>query len=89
MAEIFREAPVFPVTIVTSNLPVGEMLSSVPGLNVFLTAGQILGRQFVLLGETARESGILELRHRFSFLTRPQTSMESGIPRKSLFSNNT
>lgn len=56
MAEVFREAPVFPVTIVTSNLPVGEMLSSVPGLNVFLTAGQILGRQSVLLGETARRS---------------------------------
>ena len=56
MAEVFREAPVFPVTIVTSNLPVGELLSSVPGLNVCLTAGQILGRQSVLLGETARRS---------------------------------
>ncbi|MFZ4776287.1 MAG: DeoR/GlpR family DNA-binding transcription regulator [Terrimicrobiaceae bacterium] len=56
LAEIFREAPVAPMTIVTSNIPVGELLSSIPELQVCLTAGQILGRQSVLLGETARRS---------------------------------
>ncbi len=56
LAEVFREAPVAPMTIVTSNIPVGELLSSIPELQVYLTAGQILGRQSVLLGETARRS---------------------------------
>lgn len=56
LAEAFCVSPVFPVTIVTSNLPVGELLSSVPDVSVFLTAGQLLGRQSVLLGETARRS---------------------------------
>ncbi|MEI6280221.1 MAG: DeoR/GlpR family DNA-binding transcription regulator, partial [Verrucomicrobiae bacterium] len=56
LAEVFRDLAVFPATIVTSNLPVGELLSSVPGLSVFLTAGQLLGRQSVLLGETAQRS---------------------------------
>jgi DeoR/GlpR family transcriptional regulator of sugar metabolism len=56
LAEAFRDAPVTPMTIVTSNIPVGELLSSIPDLNVFLTGGQILGRQSVLLGETARRS---------------------------------
>jgi len=56
LAEAFCEAPVGPLTIVTSNIPVGELLSSIPELSVYLTAGQILGRQSVLLGETARRS---------------------------------
>ena len=56
LAEVFREDPVVPATIVTSNLPVAELLSSVPELQIFLTAGQLLGRQSVLLGETARRS---------------------------------
>jgi DeoR/GlpR family transcriptional regulator of sugar metabolism len=56
LAEVFRELAVFPATIVTSNLPVGELLSSVPGLSVFLTAGQLLDRQSVLLGDTAQRS---------------------------------
>ena len=56
LAEAFCEAPVWPMTIVTSNIPVGERLSSIPELSVYLTAGQILGRQSVLLGETARRS---------------------------------
>ena len=56
LAEAFRALAVSPVTIVTSNLPVGELLSPVPGLSVFLTAGQLLGRQSVLLGETAQRS---------------------------------
>lgn len=56
MAEFLRESPVTPATIVTSNIPVGELLAGVKGLNVFLTAGQILGRQSVLLGETTLHS---------------------------------
>lgn len=56
MAEFIREAPVSPATIVTSNLPVGELLADVEGLSVFLTSGQILSRQSVLLGETALHS---------------------------------
>lgn len=56
IAEAFREAPVTPVTIVTSNLPVGEMLAAIPGVEVFLLAGQLLHLQSTLLGETAQKS---------------------------------
>ncbi len=56
LAEEFRARPVSPVTIVTSNLPVGELLSDIPDVQVFQLAGQILGRQSVLLGETACRS---------------------------------
>lgn len=56
LAEAFRDHPVTPVTIVTSNLPVGEMLSSIPGVQVFQLAGQLLHLQSTLLGETAQKS---------------------------------
>jgi len=56
LAEAFREAPVTPVTIVTSNLPVGEMLATIPGVEVFQLAGQLLHLQSTLLGETAQRS---------------------------------
>lgn len=56
IAEAFRAAPVTPVTIVTSNLPVGEMLAAIPGVEVFLLAGQLLHLQSTLLGETALRS---------------------------------
>lgn len=56
MAEFLRDEPAVPATIVTSNLPVGELLAGVEGISVYLTAGQILGRQSVLLGETALHS---------------------------------
>jgi DeoR/GlpR family transcriptional regulator of sugar metabolism len=56
LAEAFRENPVGPLTIVTSNLPAGEILSQVPEISVYLTGGQILARQSVLLGEAARRS---------------------------------
>ena len=56
LAEQFRAHPVSPVSIVTSNLPVGELLSDIPDVKVFQLAGQILGRQSVLLGETACKS---------------------------------
>ncbi len=56
LAETFRDHPVTPVTIVTSNLPVGEMLASIPGVQVFQLAGQLLHLQSTLLGETAQKS---------------------------------
>ena len=56
MAEAFREHPVTPATIVTSNLPVGEMLAAIPDVQVFLVAGQLLHLQSTLLGETAQRS---------------------------------
>ncbi len=56
LAEAFRDHPVTPVTIVTSNLPVGEMLASIPGVQVFQLAGQLLHLQSTLLGETAQKS---------------------------------
>ena len=56
IAEAFRDHPVTPVTIVTSNLPVGEILASIPGVQVFQLAGQLLHLQSTLLGETAQRS---------------------------------
>lgn len=56
LAEAFRDHPITPVTIVTSNLPVGEMLASIPGVQVFQLAGQLLHLQSTLLGETAQKS---------------------------------
>ena len=56
IAEAFRARPVTPVSIVTSNIPVGEMLASIPDVQVFLLAGQLLPRQSVLLGKTSLKS---------------------------------
>lgn len=56
LAEAFKEQPVTPVQLVTCNLPVGELLSELPGVEVFQIAGQLLKRQAVLSGETARKS---------------------------------
>lgn len=56
VAEAFRDHPVTPVTIVTSNLPVGEMLAAIPDVQVFMVAGQLLHLQSTLLGETAQRS---------------------------------
>ena len=56
IAKAFRDHPVTPVTIVTSNLPVGEILASIPGVQVFQLAGQLLHLQSTLLGDTARKS---------------------------------
>ena len=56
VAEAFCDHPVTPVTIVTSNLPVGEMLAAIPDVQVFMVAGQLLHLQSTLLGETAQRS---------------------------------
>ncbi|MEQ1850479.1 MAG: DeoR/GlpR family DNA-binding transcription regulator, partial [Chthoniobacteraceae bacterium] len=56
LAEAFRESPVTPVTVVTSNLPVGEMLAAIPGVRIFQLAGELLHRQSTLVGEAAQQS---------------------------------
>jgi len=56
IAEEFRAHPVTPLKIVTSNIPLGEMLAEIEGVQVFFPAGQLLSRQSVLLGETVRRS---------------------------------
>lgn len=56
LAEAFRNQPRRGVRFVTSNLPAGDLLASVPDVEVFQIAGQILGRQSVLLGEAACRS---------------------------------
>jgi len=56
IAEAFRDHPVIPLKIVTSNIPAGELLAAIPGVEVFLLAGQLLPHQSVLTGETARKS---------------------------------
>ncbi len=56
LAEAFHAQPVSPVTIVTSNIPVGELLSALPGVSVFQLAGQLLHRQSALVGEAACRS---------------------------------
>ncbi len=56
IAEAFCENPVTPLTIVTSNLPVGEKVASIPGVKVFQVAGQLLHLQSTLVGETAQKS---------------------------------
>jgi DeoR/GlpR family transcriptional regulator of sugar metabolism len=56
IAEALRDHPITPLTVVTCNLPVGEVLAGIPGLMVCQTAGQIFLRQSVLLGETALRS---------------------------------
>jgi len=56
LAEAFREQPVGEVRIVTSNLPVAEILAMIQGVQVFLLAGQLFHHQSTLLGETAKRS---------------------------------
>jgi DeoR/GlpR family transcriptional regulator of sugar metabolism len=56
IAEEFREHPVTPLQIVTPNIPLGELLAGIEGVQVFFPAGQLLNRQSVLLGETACKS---------------------------------
>lgn len=56
IAEAFRENPIVPLVIVTSNIPVAEMLAQIRGVEVFLLAGQLLPRQAFLIGDTAKKS---------------------------------
>jgi DeoR/GlpR family transcriptional regulator of sugar metabolism len=56
LAEAFRDSPVTPITVVTSNLPVGEMLAAIPGVRIFQLAGELLHRQSTLVGQAAQRS---------------------------------
>ena len=56
IAEAFRARPLTPMVFITPNIPVGEMLAAIPGVQVFLVAGQLLARQSTLLGEAAVRS---------------------------------
>lgn len=56
VAEELRRHPVLPLTIVTVNLPVAEMLAQVEGIAVHLLGGQLVVRQSVLLGPGALSS---------------------------------
>ncbi len=56
VAEAFRAQPRIPTTVVTPNLPVGEMLAAIEGVRVFQLAGELLHLQSTLLGEMAQKS---------------------------------
>lgn len=56
LTEALRHAPVRPLTCVTGNLPVADVLSEVDGFEVHLLGGQVFRRQSVLLGEAACRS---------------------------------
>lgn len=53
LTEALRDTPIRPLTCVTGNLPVADLLSEVEGLDVHLLGGQVLRRQSVLLGDAA------------------------------------
>lgn len=54
LAEELAAAPPERLTVVTGNLPVAELLSEAPGIDVHLTGGQVVVRQSVLLGPACR-----------------------------------
>ena len=56
IAEAFRNQPIVPIRVVTSSIPVGEVLARIAGVEVFLLSGQLFPRQSVLLGEMAIRS---------------------------------
>ncbi len=53
LAEELRQRPVSPLTVVTGNLPVAELLAQIEGCTVHLLGGQLVARQSVLLGPAA------------------------------------
>jgi DeoR/GlpR family transcriptional regulator of sugar metabolism len=56
IAEALCARPVIPIRIVTSSIPVVEILAAIAGVDVFLVSGQLLPRQSVLIGEMAIKS---------------------------------
>ena len=56
LTEALRQSPIRPLTCVTGNLPVADLLSEVEGLDVHLLGGQVFRRQSVLLGDAACRS---------------------------------
>lgn len=59
IAQRIREHPVGPLTVVTSSLPVADVLAPLEQVRVHLLGGQLLPRQSVLLGE----AGLREVTH--------------------------
>lgn len=55
MAEEIKSRPMKALQIVTANLPVAELLADVPGVEIHLLGGQLVGTQSVLLGPTTRQ----------------------------------
>ncbi|HVM61027.1 MAG TPA: DeoR/GlpR family DNA-binding transcription regulator [Verrucomicrobiae bacterium] len=56
VAEALRHKPVERLTIITNNLPVAEVLSDVPTVEVHLLGGRYLARQSMLLGDHAQRA---------------------------------
>ena len=56
IAEELQRSPVTPLTVVTNNLPVAELLAPVEGIAVHLLGGELLPRQSVLVGRAARKA---------------------------------
>lgn len=56
LTEALRQSPIRPLTCVTGNLPVADLLAEVEGIDIHLLGGQVLRRQSVLLGEAACRS---------------------------------
>jgi DeoR/GlpR family transcriptional regulator of sugar metabolism len=53
IAEELQREPVVPLTVLTNNLPVAELLAGVEGIRVHILGGDLLPRQSVLVGPAA------------------------------------
>jgi DeoR/GlpR family transcriptional regulator of sugar metabolism len=53
IAEELQREPVVPLTVLTNNLPVAELLAAVQGIRVHILGGELLPRQSVLIGPAA------------------------------------
>jgi DeoR/GlpR family transcriptional regulator of sugar metabolism len=67
IAEVLCDQPVKQLLIVTNNLPVAEILSDVPEVEVHVLGGRYLARQSMLLGNRARH-GLQEWKCDLAFL---------------------
>jgi len=56
IAEELQRAPIKPLTAITNNLPIAELLATVDGIAVHLLGGELLPRQAVLVGPAARKA---------------------------------
>lgn len=54
IAELLQEKEIRPLTVVTSSLPIAEVLAGAVGMSVHLLGGELLARQSALLGPMAR-----------------------------------
>ncbi|MGF1678316.1 MAG: DeoR/GlpR family DNA-binding transcription regulator [Candidatus Methylacidiphilales bacterium] len=56
VAEALVERPVPGLIVVTPSIPVAEILSNSPGIEVFIPGGQLFPRESVLLGDRAQDA---------------------------------